>query len=302
MSHPVAPRGGAKPRVRLALLAAGLVLALTLAALASRLGGRPAALPASAPADGAPAALAGRLAALEDGLAFERAARESLAAEVAELNARIQAALPEPGATERAGGAPAHAAAADEREEEARDDEPAAARTTAAPLFDVATLVAGGCMNRGEAEALRARWERFELERLEVNDRAMRGGYFMRPRHGQEQRALEAAFREELGDGGYDAYLRATGKPNRFTLREVLVGGAGNAAGLQTGDELVRYDGVRVFSTGDLQVLTSAGRPGELVPLEVIRGGQPLTLRAARGPLGVVLDGVVRPPEDGCAR
>jgi membrane-associated protease RseP (regulator of RpoE activity) len=191
---------------------------------------------------------------------------------------------------------------ADETEaEEERADAPAAARVTAPPLFDVAALVAGGCMRRTDAETLRARWERYELDRLDVNDRAMRSSYFMTPRHRNEQAALEAAFRDELGEEGYDAYLRATGKPNRFALREVLAGGAGSAAGLEAGDELVRYDGVRVFSTADLQLLTSAGRPGELVALEVIRGGQPTTLRAARGPLGVVLEGVVRAPEAGCS-
>jgi S1-C subfamily serine protease len=66
------------------------------------------------------------------------------------------------------------------------------------------------------------------------------------------------------------------------------------------GDELVEYAGMRVFSTADLQLLTASGRLGETVSVDVVRGGQPLTLRAARGPLGIVLDAVRRAPEGGC--
>jgi S1-C subfamily serine protease len=66
------------------------------------------------------------------------------------------------------------------------------------------------------------------------------------------------------------------------------------------GDELVQYAGVRVFSTADLQLLTASGRLGETVAVEVVRGGQPLSLRAVRGPLGIVLDPVQRAPEGGC--
>ena len=59
---------------------------------------------------------------------------------------------------------------------------------------------------------------------------------------------LDATFRNDLGDDGYDAYLRATGKPNRVSVRELLPTGAGSRAGLEVGDELVEYAGARVFS------------------------------------------------------
>ena len=155
-------------------------------------------------------------------------------------------------------------------------------------------------MPRGEAEALRTRWERYELDRLELNDRAMRESFFMRPRHRNQHALLDAAFRRDVGDDGYDAFLRATGKPNRVTVREILPSGAGSAAGLEVGDEIERYAGVRVFSSSDLQMLTASGRLGETIDVEVLRGGEPLRLRAMRGPLGVVLEGVVRAPEGGC--
>jgi hypothetical protein len=61
-----------------------------------------------------------------------------------------------------------------------------------------------------------------------------------------------------------------------------------------------RYAGARVFSPAELQVQTAAGRLGEMVEIEVLRGDEPVRLRAARGPLGVALEGVVETPEGGC--
>jgi hypothetical protein len=299
MSQRVAPIGAATPRPGLTRRLVWLVFAVTVAALTFWLGGRLATRTAS---PGSPATLGQRVASLEDALLAERAVRESLARDLTELNTRVDLLLATAAArVPEAATAPPLTARVDEREGRAgsETDTAAADEGPLAPVFDVAALVAG-CMSRADAEALRARWERYELDRLDVNDRAMREGYFMTPRHGQEHAALDLAFRDDLGDDGYDAYLRATGKPNRVALREVLLGGAGSVAGLETGDELIRYAGVRVSSAADLQLLTASGRPGETVAVEVLRDGQPVTLRVARGPLGVVLDGVVRAPSGGC--
>jgi hypothetical protein len=244
----------------------------------------------------APPALEARLAALQDALTAEHAARESLALELAALRAQvdeISAQLP--------GGAPAPAAEAAAPTATAPSAEAGveAAAAPPAPLFDVEALVAG-CMHRSEAESLRTRWERYELDKLDLNDRAMREDFFMSPRHRDEHFALDAAFRNDVDEDGYDAYLRATGKPNRVTVREVLPAGAGRVAGLEVGDELVQYAGVRVFSTADLRLLTASGRLGETVAVEVMRGEQSISLRAVRGPLGIVFGDVQRAPQGGC--
>jgi S1-C subfamily serine protease len=63
---------------------------------------------------------------------------------------------------------------------------------------------------------------------------------------------------------------------------------------------MLEYAGTRVFAPGELQQLIASGRPGELVSIEVVRGGEPLTLRAPRGPLGIVLEATRRVPEGGC--
>jgi hypothetical protein len=277
---------GAWPRVAgLAALAAGLAFGLGWQL------GRPAGQGAGA------AEVEGRLVALQDALAAERTARESLALELAalraqtdEIAAQLRAGAPTPAANAAASSAalpPAQAEAA------------AVADAPQPPLFDVEALVAG-CMHRSDVETLRARWERYQLDGLDLNNRAMREDFFMKPRHREEHFALDAAFRNDVGDDGYDAYLRATGKPNRVAVREVLPAGAGGLAGLEVGDELVEYAGLRVFSTADLQLLTASGRLGETVSLDVLRGGQLLSLRAVRGPLGIVLDPVKRAPEGGC--
>jgi hypothetical protein len=253
--------------------------------------------------DAAPAELEARLAALNDALTAERTARESLALELVALRAQLDeiaaqllAGGPASAATAEASAATAEASAAPAPTAQAGGEATAA---PPAPLFDLEALVTG-CMHRSEAERLRARWERYELDKLDLNNRAMREAFFMKPRHGEEHAALDAAFRNDLGDDGYDAYLRATGKPNRVSVREVLPAGAGSRAGLEVGDELVQYAGARVFSAADLQLLTASGRLGETIALDVVRGGQPLSLRAVRGPLGIVLGAVRRAPEGGC--
>jgi S1-C subfamily serine protease len=124
----------------------------------------------------------------------------------------------------------------------------------------------------------------------------MREGYFMTPRHGDEHRALVSAFQSDVGEEGYEAYLFATGQENRVVVQDVLPNSAAGAAGLQAADEIVRYDSAPVYSTADLQFRTAAGTRGELVTLDVVRGGQTITLRTPRGPLGVMLAGARRPP------
>ena len=278
----------------------GAAVAAVAAALAFGLGwqlGRPAG--PSAEAGTASAELEARLVALNDALTVERTARESLALELAalrtqtdEIAAQLRAGAPAPAASAAASTAPLPPA-------EAAAEAVAAPEAPRPPLFDLETLVAS-CMNRTEAESLRARWERYELDKLALNDRAVREEFFMKPRHGEERSALDATFRNDVGDDGFDAYLRATGRPNRIAVRELLPTGAGAAAGLEVGDELTQYAGVRVFSTADLQLLTASGRLGETVSVDVVRGGRPLTLRAVRGPLGIVLDAVQRAPKGGC--
>ena len=60
-----------------------------------------------------------------------------------------------------------------------------------------------------------------------------------------------------------------------------------SARASQPGDEIVAYDGKRVFDVGELNALTLEGTPGESVVVDVRRDGQNVQLVMPRGPLGI---------------
>ena len=93
--------------------------------------------------------------------------------------------------------------------------------------------------------------------------------------------------RQELGDSDYEKYLAGQGRPTSINVREVLTNSPAQAAGLQPGDEIVAYNGKRVFEMSELNELTNEARPGESVALEVVRDGQPMQVYVQAGPIGV---------------
>jgi len=93
--------------------------------------------------------------------------------------------------------------------------------------------------------------------------------------------------REDLGDTDYEKYLDAMGRPTTINVREVLTNSPAQAAGLAPGDEIVGYDGKRVFDMNELTSLTYEGGSASTVAIDVIRDGQPMQLYVERGPIGV---------------
>lgn len=93
--------------------------------------------------------------------------------------------------------------------------------------------------------------------------------------------------REDLGDADYEKYLGALGRPTTINVREVLTNSPAQTAGLAPGDEIVGYDGRRVFDMNELTSLTYEDGPGSTVAIDVIRDGQPMQLYVERGPIGV---------------
>lgn len=247
-----------------------------------------------------------RIDALHEELKAERSAREALTGDVASLRTQIDgiAALVLGIELGGAGGAGADAGTRTAREAPQEPGTAASADASdahggdagpdlRAPLFDGEALTAAG-LDSSESDRLRQRWERYQLDKIDLNDRALREGFFMTPRHRDEHRALDAGFRADLGEDGYEAYLVATGKPNRVALRDVIPGSAGSAAGLRPGDEILRYGSARVFSVQEVQLATASGQRGEAVPVELLRDGEPITVYVPRGPLGAALIGVER--------
>lgn len=227
---------------------------------------------------------------LAQALEEEVAAREELAREVAELREALAASRPlrEPPASDRTstGAEPLEPAAAD------RD---AAGVPGPQPGFDIEALTVAG-LHPSQAAMLRERWEAHELDKLYLRDQAAREGWMTSPRHRQAQEELTARLREELGEDDYAALLYASGSTNAVVVTDVLESSPAGEAGLEQGDEIVRYDGARIFQPQDLRSATTSGEAGQFVPVELMRGDRSRTLYLPRGPLGVMLRGSRRAP------
>lgn len=97
----------------------------------------------------------------------------------------------------------------------------------------------------------------------------------------------QALLRDELGDDNYERYLKAQGAPTTVQVTQVLEQSPGGRAGLQPGDQIVSYNGNRVFNVMELRSLTMQGRPGEDVIVEVDRDGVTMQLSLPAGPIGI---------------
>lgn len=254
------------------------------------------------------AALEREVARLHETLDERTAERGALEAELAQLRAALGAAR-EPVAISGPPPAPAEAEAPEPPRIESEDAAEAPptggfAHTVAATVIDVDALVAAG-FRRDDVENLRERVDAIDLARLELHDRAMREGWADTPRFSQENRALNEAtraLRGEFGDELYDWMLYSTGQPNRVAIGDVLGGSAAEAAGLASGDVILRYDDRLVLDALELRNATFAGRAGEWVAIEVIRSGEAAPRRyfVPRGPIGVRLaPAIVEPSRPG---
>jgi hypothetical protein len=102
---------------------------------------------------------------------------------------------------------------------------------------------------------------------------------------------MNQTLRSELGDEKYERYLETIGSPTSVNVGQVLPDSAGASAGLQIGDNIISYDGERVFSISDLQQATQTGSEGQTVVMEVVRDGLPVTLVLPRGTIGISAGG-----------
>jgi hypothetical protein len=239
-----------------------------------------AALPAVAPAAAADPAAGARLAAVEAALDAEILARAALEERVAELAAQLESLgqLPRLAAVRAASGGPPadlEALRADVRrtvqERDAESERRAIERLTAAGFPP------------DRAEWIVRREEQLRMAALQAQYDATREGRALAPG------ALDAAgtLRTELGDADYERYLTATGRPTSVGVRDVLASSPAEASGLAPGDEIVAYDGQRVFDMRELNALTLEGTAGESVVVDVRRDGRTVRLVMPRGPIGI---------------
>lgn len=266
-----------KLAVLVALLLAGAIAGFAFANFSGTLEPAPSAGSPAPVAFDSSAPVAERLQALEEALSIERQARQLLQEEVFVLTETLDGLQADTG-----GALPVPAAAEPEADDVRSGDRRSRAERRAARRNE--RLLAAG-FTQSEVEWIERRESELRMEALESRYEARRAGENPSP---AGRGALGDALREELGDASYERYLEASGRPTRVAITSVFEGSPALTAGLKPGDEIVRYDGQRVFGMDEITRLTLVGSVGEPVPVDIVRDGALMQVSMPRGPLGVV--------------
>lgn len=166
-------------------------------------------------------------------------------------------------------------------------------------LTESALLAAG--FSASEAEYYRRRYDEVAMAQLYLRDQAEREGWLRTPRYYQALRDARQgldSLRAEMDDDSYSRFLYALGQPNQVTIRRVLTGSAAEAAGLEPGDVVLRYDGARVYAVPDLRRSVRSGESGDTVAVDILRGGNRIQTYLPRGPLGISMSSDSVPVSD----
>ena len=261
------------------LLGIGILIGYLLMADTSReqttvdKGGYPAPL-ASSPSP-AQAIDADLLAALQHELQQARRAREQLESRLGALQKRVQE-LEYAGTTE------------DVITETSASLSP---RTETEPVVrsSVQALLDAG-ISKEQADWIQERLDEIELQQLYLRDRATREGWLNKPRYNKERRELQNAVTElrgEIGDDTYDRLLYSLGRANRVVIQDILQNSPAAQYGLQGGDQIIEFDGQRIFGSNELSSLVTQGSAGVMTLLRVKREGEIHDIYLPRGPLGI---------------
>ncbi len=149
-------------------------------------------------------------------------------------------------------------------------------------------LVAGG-FTEERAQQILALEDEVRMAALQAEYEARRNGQALDPWDAARQ--SQNGLRERLGDAEYEKYLLAQGGRAAITVGEVIDSSPANRAGLRPGDQIMSYDGRRVFSMEELKSIAFAGDPGEDVIVDIERNGQRMQLVLPRGPMGITGSG-----------
>ena len=136
-----------------------------------------------------------------------------------------------------------------------------------------------------QASMIVSRESELQMESLRARYEAERSGDpadFFRSRN-----ATSDALRAELGEADYERYLVANDRSTNVTVSSVIDSSPAQSAGLQSGDEIVRYDGERIFNMTDLTRQTMDGTAGQNVVVDIMRDGTPMQIVMPRGPVGI---------------
>ena len=97
--------------------------------------------------------------------------------------------------------------------------------------------------------------------------------------------------RQELGEDGYQQYLEALGQPTQVTIQSVFESSPAARIGLEAGDQVLAYNGTRVFNTMELRALSAGQQAGGDAVIEILRNGNRMQLSIPTGPMGVQVNG-----------
>ncbi len=136
-----------------------------------------------------------------------------------------------------------------------------------------------------QASAIIRRESELQMDAIQARYDAERSGD--PDEYWRNQNSGTDVLRQELGDADYERYLNATGRSTNVTVSSVIESSPAQSAGLMPGDEIVRYDGERVFSMTDLTQQTLNGEAGQSIVVDIMRGGQPMQIVLPRGPVGI---------------
>jgi hypothetical protein len=221
-----------------------------------------------------------RIAALERAVSDERLARQLLQEEVFYLTSELER-LDDPRVSESIRGSDEPADGGEEASREARRAE---WRRRNTPEGRAEQLVEAGFLP-AQAEWILKREQELQMDALQARFDAERSG---EPLDWTESRTMASdALRAEMGDADYERYLEASDRPTRVSVSSVIESSPAQSAGLRPGDEILRYDGERVFSMTDLTRQTMEGEAGESVVIDVMRDGTLMQVVLPRGPVGI---------------
>jgi TolA-binding protein len=161
--------------------------------------------------------------------------------------------------------------------------------TLPAVRSSVQALIDAG-IGADQAAWIQERLDDIELQQLYLRDRATREGWLKEPRYHKERRELQnavAELRDEVGDDAYDRMLYTLGRANRVVVRDVIQHSPAAQYGLQGGDQIIEYDGQRIFTSQELSSLVTQGSPGVMTLVRVRRENDIHDVYLPRGPLGI---------------
>lgn len=221
-----------------------------------------------------------RIEALEQAVSQEQYARQLLQEEIIVLTDELESL--------RAVAAPDTAESAEEAPPSSRESEWERRRARYAERNSTEArterLVEAG-IDPGLAGWIVQREQELQMDSLQARYDAGRSGDATD--YSRERYSSSAALRQELGDENYERYLEANGRSTSVGVSSIIGSSPAQAAGLMPGDEIVRYDGNRVFSMSDITEATMIGEPGQSVVVDVMRDGLTMQVVMPRGPLGI---------------